>query len=214
MENNENVNVNIEMNELGNNVQQFREQFINELLDRYKDRYRKDFTIHEVVVKPNGSDVVFNMISSDDEKFSVSVNYDMTITDNYQQAECTHQIESYMSILIPDTYIKASFIEDFEPESSASLFYEDYIVKHRVEEVLVDIFAPNGTIDEQRIDTVHQAIFKKVKVPVTYILHSYDTDKFQAAVDELKDSFRITGYTIECTEPASEKAYRKENGEI
>lgn len=214
MENNDNVNVNIDMNELGNNVQQFREQFINELLDTYKDRYHKEFTIHEVVVKPNGSDVVFNMISSDDVKFSVSVNYDMSITDNYQQAECAHQIESYMSILIPETYLKVTFIEDFEPESSAGLLYEEYIVKHKVREVLVDVFAPDGIIDEQRIDTVHQAIFNKVMVPITYILHSYDADKFQAAVDELKDSFRITGYTIECTEPLSEKAFRKENGEI
>jgi len=194
-----------------------REELINELVDSYKERYNMEVRVDEVVSDLAGSVIVFNMISSDNLKFKVMVDItkedESAVTDDYVQAKCRRQMEDYLNILIPGTYTNVDFIEEFEPESSVGITFDDYIVKHNVSDVIIRIFAEEGSIKDEMIDTVHQVLCKNVKIPVTYLVYFYGADNYKSAVEELKSYFRLTKYAVSTTNPSSVKTYSKEEGE-
>ncbi len=207
-------NTNIESE---NSIYQLKSEFINQLVNSYKEHYGIEVNVEKVVMVPGNTVMDFHMISSDELRFCVYFDTDpnnLNITDNYIQALCARQIENYIGLMIKDAYIKVSFIEEFSTETTEGILYDEYISKHQVSDVIVKIFATEGSVEESVFETIHQTLFQKVKVPVTYFLYSYDAENYQQAVDELKGNLKLTKYVIDCTKPSSVKFYRKDNGEI
>ena len=147
--------------ESDNSVLQLKEEFSRQLVDSYQKHFNIELQIEQIVMNPANPIINFHMITTEGLRFCVffaSSTEDMSVTDNYIQSVCERQIENYIEFMIKDAFIKVTFIEDFEPETAEGILYDEYISKHKVSDVVVKIFATDGTVEESMFEIIHQRL--------------------------------------------------------
>ena len=177
-----------------------------DLLNTLKSRFGRDFIIKGYIYLNGTPDVQVILVTDDSDRivFSAFITPELKIYDDFQRACCCNQLKDYIGMLISDTYISVSFIEDFKPDPDVYVSYDEYIVSHGIKKVLVRLLSAKDRYTRELLETVYNVMFQKFDVELCFFCYEYESDEaFISAVDKLKDSYKLTKTLIEQTNPVS-----------